>query len=156
MTSQVISLPGPDDTLALAANLAISLQSGSVIALFGDLGAGKTTFVQGLGAALGVEGPIQSPTFTYLNIYAGPLPLYHFDLYRLKHPSDFFSMGFEEYFHGQGVVAIEWAERIQDYLPPNTLFLRFSHQEQSRVAQISSSSICVYGEKLINLRPLGE
>ena len=111
-----------------AARLAGLLRGrGYVIALHGDLGAGKTTFVQALAAALGVKRPVTSPTFTLVGEY--PLPdgrrLVHADLYRLRPGTDLESIGFDEYLNSDAIVAIEWAERAADALPPETIHLHF-------------------------------
>lgn len=87
------------------------LVAGDVILLEGALGAGKTALTQGIGKGLGVAGVINSPTFTILKEYAGRLPLYHFDLYRIDDPDEVYALGFEDYFAGDGVCVIEWAER---------------------------------------------
>jgi tRNA threonylcarbamoyladenosine biosynthesis protein TsaE len=86
-------------------------QAGDVVLLEGELGAGKTAFTQGIGLGLGVDATINSPTFTILKEYRGRLPLYHFDLYRLDEPDELFELGFEDYFHGEAVCVVEWAER---------------------------------------------
>jgi tRNA threonylcarbamoyladenosine biosynthesis protein TsaE len=103
------------------------------------LGAGKTTFVQGIALGLCINESVQSPTFNYLNIYQGTFPLYHFDLYRMKGPSDFFSMGFEEYFDSNGITVIEWAERLAETLPPRAISIHFSHDGNERVAIASAN-----------------
>ena len=113
--------------------MAGSLPSKAVLALSGDLGAGKTTFVQGLAEGLGIQERIQSPTFVLLNIYEG---LKHFDLYRMKTSSDFTQLGFDEYFETDGICAIEWPERIQDILPPDTIYIHFTHEKEGRLAVI--------------------
>lgn len=87
------------------------LLAGDVILLEGALGAGKTALTQGIGVGLGVAGVINSPTFTILKEYAGRLPLYHFDLYRIDDPDEVYTLGFEDYFAGDGVCVVEWAER---------------------------------------------
>jgi len=87
------------------------LAPGDVVLLEGELGAGKTALTQGIGAGLGVQAVINSPTFTILKEYSGRLPLYHFDLYRIESPDEIYALGFEDYFVGDGVCVVEWAER---------------------------------------------
>lgn len=98
-------------THRLGALLGSLLQPGDVVLLEGPLGAGKTALTQGIGAGLGVRETINSPTFTLLKEYMGRLPLYHFDLYRIEDPEELFALGFEEYFSGEGVCVVEWADR---------------------------------------------
>lgn len=98
-------------TRRLGEILGALLQPGDMLLLTGDLGAGKTTLTQGIGAGLGVRGIINSPTFTILKEYEGRLPLYHFDLYRIESPDEVFALGFEDYFQADGVSVVEWAER---------------------------------------------
>ena len=91
---------------------------GEVIALIGDLGVGKTVFMQGFAAGLGVAEPVNSPTFTILQIYEdGRIPLYHFDVYRIEDPEEMFEVGFDDYLYGQGVCLIEWANIVEEILP---------------------------------------
>ena len=99
------------DTQRLGALLGALVQPGDVVLLEGTLGAGKTALTQGIGAGLGVRGAINSPTFTLLKEYQGRLPLYHFDLYRIEDPEELFTLGFEDYFGGDGVAVVEWADR---------------------------------------------
>ncbi len=117
-------------------SVAKTLVPGRVLALSGDLGAGKTTFVQGLALGLGIEDPIQSPTFVYVNQYAGKVPLFHFDLYRMKDVDDFLGMGFFEYFDLGGICVIEWPERIASILPQDVLRICFSHHEKGRLLEV--------------------
>lgn len=124
-----ITLSSLEATHSFAAALAPLLKPHAILALSGDLGSGKTTFVQGLASALHIPPPIPSPTFTYLNLYPG---LYHFDLYRLKTPSDFLALGFEEYFDKEGICAIEWPERISSLLPTTAIHLFFAHHPEGR------------------------
>lgn len=127
-------LESPDETRAFAERLAPTLPPNTLVALYGDLGAGKTTFVQGLFRGLGGDPEMaSSPTFTYMNLYPSKTPLYHFDLYRLRSSDDFLGMGFDETFTAGGIVAIEWPERISSLLPPAHLEIRLSHaDEQNR------------------------
>jgi tRNA threonylcarbamoyladenosine biosynthesis protein TsaE len=131
--NRIVSLSSSEKTFFFGKYLANLMKPNSILALSGDLGSGKTSLVQGLAAGLGIDTPIQSPTFTYLNLYEeGTLPLYHFDLYRMQNEKDFFSMGFEEYFERGGVTAIEWPERLGDFLPAHTLSLHFSYLGRER------------------------
>lgn len=120
----------PEETWELAAELAESLAPGSAIALHGDLGAGKTCLVQGLAAALGIDEPVTSPTYTIVCEYpSGRLPLYHIDLYRLSGPEECLGIGLEECLEAGGIVAIEWAERAEGLLPPDLLHIRIEVDE---------------------------
>jgi tRNA threonylcarbamoyladenosine biosynthesis protein TsaE len=94
------------------------LEPGDTVLLQGSLGAGKTAFSQGIGQGLGVPGTINSPTFTILKEYAGRIPLYHFDLYRLEEPDELLMLGFEDYFGAAGVCVVEWPEKIDDDASP--------------------------------------
>jgi tRNA threonylcarbamoyladenosine biosynthesis protein TsaE len=111
-----------EETEALGRAFAESLPAGSSIALFGDLGAGKTTFIRGLTQGIGSIDPrsICSPTFTFLNIYPGDKTIYHFDLYRLPKEEEFLSAGFDEYLTAGGICCFEWAEKIPTLLPKET------------------------------------
>jgi len=102
-------------TQAFAARIAPLLAAGDVLWLSGDLGSGKTTFTQGLGRALGIGQPIVSPTFVLIREYAGRLPLYHIDLYRLDNPREALNLGLRDYLDGDGVCVIEWAERFDSH-----------------------------------------
>lgn len=94
---------------------------GMVVALDGDLGAGKTVFTQGFAAGLGIAEPVNSPTFTIVQIYEeGRLPFYHFDVYRIGDVEEMDEIGYEDYFYGEGVCLIEWAKLIQEILPEQT------------------------------------
>jgi tRNA threonylcarbamoyladenosine biosynthesis protein TsaE len=113
------------DTAKLGAALAEVLPPGSVVALNGPLGAGKTRLVQALGEALGVpRSECVSPTFMLINEYQGRLPVYHFDAYRLKDEDEFLELGPDEYFYGPGICLIEWADRVERLLPPERLEVR--------------------------------
>ena len=112
----------PEETFALGEELGRLAKPGGIYCLNGDLGVGKTVFTQGFAAGLGIREPVNSPTFTILQVYEeGRLPLYHFDVYRLGDPEELEEIGYEEYFFGSGVCLIEWAGRVADYLPAETI-----------------------------------
>lgn len=124
-----IILPDPQATIAHGVALGATLRTGDVLALCGDLGAGKTHFVKGLAAGLGADATVTSPTFTLIHEYSGGrLPLYHFDLYRLESENELLRIGFDDYLADGGVLAIEWAEKFPALLPPRTRWLRFAHR----------------------------
>jgi len=108
-------------TRELGAELARQARPGTVFALHGDLGAGKTCFIQGLAAGLGVEGPVTSPTFVMISEYAGRLTLHHVDLYRTDSLAEIRALGIEELLGGPGVCAVEWAEKGSALLPEDTI-----------------------------------
>ncbi len=123
-----------EQTYDLGAELGQRIGENSVLAFYGDLGAGKTTFIKGLASNfINCDNEIvSSPTFTYLNIYEGKKTLYHFDLYRLTQLDQFLSMGFEEYFEFGGICCIEWAERVSSILPYTTWMISIFHKEQDK------------------------
>ena len=109
-------------TEALGAALARCLPDGSVVALYGTLGAGKTRLIQAVAAASGVERrDVVSPTFVLIHEYRGRRPIYHFDAYRLRDEAEFLDLGPEEYFQSAGLVLIEWADRVESCLPPERI-----------------------------------
>lgn len=119
----------PKETIKVGESISKKLKKGSIIAFFGDLGAGKTTIIKGIVSNFSSKSKdlVNSPTFVYLNIYDLKLPIYHFDLYRIKNKNHFYAMGFEEYFNQDGICLIEWAENIKDILPQNTIFLEMKY-----------------------------
>lgn len=104
-------------TQNIAEKLSSELQAGDCLCMYGDLGAGKTAFVQALAKGLGVTDYVNSPTFTIVNEYEGRLMLYHFDVYRISDPDEMFDIGFDEYLNNDGICVIEWAELIEELLP---------------------------------------
>lgn len=122
------------ETLLYGRALGELVQPGSVIGLFGDLGAGKTCFIKGLAYGLSriPEAEVTSPTFTILQEYEGPVPLYHFDAYRLSGIDDLEAIGFEDYINSQGVSVIEWADRIADALPDECLRIAIDYISEAR------------------------
>ncbi len=116
----------PAETFAFGESFGASCAPGDVIALAGDLGAGKTHFVKGLAAGLAHGGDVTSPTFTLLHEYrGGRLPLYHFDLYRLVSAREALALGLDDYLDGDGVCVLEWADKYPELLPRGTRWLRF-------------------------------
>ena len=110
----------PEDTYALGYEIGQKAVPGEVYTLNGDLGTGKTVFTQGLAAGLGIQDPVNSPTFTIVQVYEeGRLPLYHFDVYRIGDIEEMDEIGYEDYFYGEGVCLIEWAQLIEEILPEN-------------------------------------
>jgi tRNA threonylcarbamoyladenosine biosynthesis protein TsaE len=116
-----------EDTMAFAMRLSKLLKPNDVLALEGDLGAGKTTFTKGLAQGLEVKKTVNSPTFTIIKEYNGIMPLYHMDVYRLE--DSYEDLGFDEYFEGGGVTVIEWAHIIEEQLPEELLNIRIKHGE---------------------------
>jgi len=134
-----IVLANAEATRSLGVTLGQSLSAGSVLLLFGDLGAGKTTLVQGIGEGMGITEPIVSPTFTLINEYTeGRLPLYHLDLYRLQ-SAEATALNLESYWEGGevplGVVAIEWSERLS-YKPDSYLEVYLHYQDEGRLVEM--------------------
>jgi tRNA threonylcarbamoyladenosine biosynthesis protein TsaE len=124
---------GPEQTWRIAEQLGLKLGAGDTVCLYGDLGAGKTSFSYGLALGLEVkEKYITSPTFAFVNEYEGRVPFYHIDLYRLKGADELHSIGFEEYLGSDGVTVIEWAERAEDELPTERLSVYLTFVDESR------------------------
>ena len=114
----VVETFGAEETFALGRKIGEAAVPGQVYALNGDLGVGKTVFTQGVAKGLGIEGAVSSPTFTILQIYEeGRLPFYHFDVYRIGCVEEMDEIGYEDYFYGDGVCIIEWAELICELIP---------------------------------------
>jgi tRNA threonylcarbamoyladenosine biosynthesis protein TsaE len=119
----VIRTASPAETAAAGEKLGGLLKPGDVICLIGALGAGKTCFAQGVARGLGVTEAVNSPTFTLINEYRGRMPFYHVDVFRLSSPGEMEDLGYEEYFYGEGVTLVEWADRVMPILPPERLDL---------------------------------
>ena len=125
-----------EETMALARALAEKLGPGAVVALRGELGAGKTLFVKGLAEGLRTDPaiPVTSPSYTLIHEYPGPLPLYHLDFYRLLRPEAALGLGLEEYFEGEGVTAVEWAEKFAALLPSRAIWVTIERTGEDRRA----------------------
>ena len=134
----------PEETEALGASLAKKLRSGQVIAYCGDLGVGKTAFTRGLAAGLGCTCRVTSPTFTIVNEYAGRLPLFHFDLYRLGAEEELYDIGWEDYLACGGICAVEWSERFPCALPSDAITVtirRCPEQENRRIITLEGITL---------------
>lgn len=121
-----------EETRKLGQQIGKVIQEGTIIALFGDLGSGKTTFVQGLARGLGIPGStyVTSPTYTLINEYEGRCRLFHIDLYRITDPSELADLGLDEIMNGRGVSAIEWSERLPEHTLSQALSIHFDILDQ--------------------------
>jgi len=139
-----------EDTQALGKRLAECLSPGDVVAFIGDLAAGKTTMIQGMVAALGVDRHAESPTYTLVNEYEGNFPVYHMDCYRETHIEGWLEIGISEYFYGEGVCLVEWADRIQLLLPDTAVTITISHVfHRPEQRQITITAPAVIEKKLL-------
>ncbi|MCF3943178.1 tRNA (adenosine(37)-N6)-threonylcarbamoyltransferase complex ATPase subunit type 1 TsaE [Oceanobacillus alkalisoli] len=123
-----------EETEEIAMRLANLLQPGDLLTLEGELGSGKTTFTKGLAKGLGITRNVNSPTFTIVKQYKGRIPLYHMDVYRLEDSDE--DIGFSEYFHGDGVSVVEWAEFIKDYLPEERLEIGIEYTDDDQARKL--------------------
>ena len=134
-------------TRRLGSRLAPLLKPGDVLVLNGDLGSGKTRWVQGVCQGLGITEPVVSPTFTLVNEYQGRWPVYHIDLYRITDPSEVLTFGLEDYLFGAGISLIEWGNRAIDFLPDSYLAIELYHLEETKRRVV----LVPHGERFINL-----
>ncbi len=131
-----LTLKNEEETRQFGLDLAENLKAGDVIALIGNLGTGKTALTRYVAEGLGIHERISSPTFTIVKEYdSGRLPLYHFDVYRIADPEEMFNIGADEYFFGQGICVIEWADMIEELLPENTkyIYLEYGQNPEERI-----------------------
>ncbi|NLM11578.1 MAG: tRNA (adenosine(37)-N6)-threonylcarbamoyltransferase complex ATPase subunit type 1 TsaE [Clostridiaceae bacterium] len=126
----VVISESEQDTVKLGEKVAKQLKKGDVVALSGDLGTGKTAFVKGLAQGFGIDEYITSPTFTLVQSYKGPgFNLHHFDVYRISDEEELFEIGFEEYLYEGDICVIEWADLIQNLIPPRSVWINFERLE---------------------------
>jgi tRNA threonylcarbamoyladenosine biosynthesis protein TsaE len=118
-----ITTASAEETACIGERLGRLVTKGNIICLTGDLGAGKTAFTKGIAKGMEVEDYVTSPTYTIINEYQGRLPLYHFDVYRLNDVEEMYELGYEEYFFGDGVVVLEWADIVRDIIPAERLWI---------------------------------
>ena len=115
---EYIETNSPEETFAAGRKLGMTAKPGEIYTLSGDLGVGKTVFTQGVAAGLGITEHVNSPTFTIVQVYeSGRLPFYHFDVYRIGEVDEMEEIGYEDYFYGNGLCIVEWAERIRELIP---------------------------------------
>lgn len=139
----------PHETERIGRELGALLSKGAFIALFGDLGGGKTCFTRGLVAGVAPQSVhlVASPTFAIMNEYPGPVPVYHFDFYRLGSSREIVELGFDDFFQGDGICVAEWSERLEEILPPDALRIYFHNGgEELRTITLSAG-----GERSRNL-----
>ena len=127
---RTVNITNENETRAFGLALAKELTPGKVLALVGDLGTGKTTLTRYIAEGLGILDGIQSPTFTIIREHrTGRLPLYHFDVYRLNDPEELLELGYEDYFFGEGITVVEWADKISRFMPEDTLWIHIDYGE---------------------------
>ncbi|HEY8363126.1 MAG TPA: tRNA (adenosine(37)-N6)-threonylcarbamoyltransferase complex ATPase subunit type 1 TsaE [Tissierellaceae bacterium] len=143
-----VVLSNLEETEEFGIKLGKILKKGDIVCLIGDLGAGKTTLTKSIGLGLGVKEYITSPTFTLINQYKGRIPVYHFDVYRLENADELYDLGFDEYFYGDGVCIIEWADKIEKLLPKERIVLdiKMGKDINERVIDITA-----YGDRYKDL-----
>lgn len=129
-----------DNLRAFARQFADVLQAGDVLLLCGELGAGKTTFVQGLAEGLAISEGVDSPTFVLIQSYeSGKIPLHHMDMYRITDENSAYELGLEEYFYGDGITVVEWPEMISSFLPTDALTIRIEKMPEGRALHFSET-----------------
>lgn len=139
MMNRSITTHSEEETILAGEAFSGQLAAGDIVALFGDLGSGKTRFVKGVSRGLGVSEQVTSPTFVVVNEHRhGRLPLFHFDFYRLRSIEELREIGFDEYVDGEGVCVLEWADKIQQYLPAHRYDIHFAYgmSENERIITI--------------------
>ena len=131
------------ETEELGAKLAASLRGGAVVAMYGDLGAGKTAFVRGMARGMGLDCRVSSPTFTIVNEYLGERELIHFDMYRLSGADELFDIGWEDYLGRGAVCAVEWSENVEDAFFGDEIVVRIDKTgEKERKITIEGAELC--------------
>ncbi len=134
---------GEAETEEAGARFAATLPDGAIVALYGDLGAGKTAFVRGMARGLGIAARVSSPTFTIVNEYLGERELYHFDMYRLSSSEELFDIGWEDYLRRGGICAVEWSENVADAFEGDEITVRITKcGDDSRAIEITEGTAC--------------
>ena len=129
----------PEETISLGEKIGSCLKAGDILAMSGDLAAGKTTFTKGIAMALGVNDVVTSPTFCLISEYEGTrLPLYHMDVYRLEGTEDFINLGAEDLLYGEGICVVEWCEKVRTALPRRTIWITITSIPEGRKITIEN------------------
>ena len=142
-----------EETFKYGKYLAKLLQPGDIIALSGELGAGKTVFTKGLAAGLGIEDSITSPTFTIIKEYKGRMPLYHFDVYRIE-SDDLDDLGYDNYFYSKGLSVVEWSEKIADKLPADYLAIKITYGSNEQERKLEFMAKGNFKERLCKIQEI--
>ena len=141
----------PKETQELGFRIGKLLKEGSIVALIGDLGTGKTCLTQGIARGVGIDANqvVNSPSYILINEYTGPCPVYHIDLYRIRDSVELEDLGLEEYIYGCGICVIEWADRLLESLPESYLKILLSHEEAENTRTIKIISVGLEYTKLV-------
>ncbi|MGN0727361.1 MAG: tRNA (adenosine(37)-N6)-threonylcarbamoyltransferase complex ATPase subunit type 1 TsaE [Anaerovoracaceae bacterium] len=137
---RTLKIKNEEETRRFGLDLAHELKAGDVVALIGDLGTGKTALTRYIAEGLGITARVNSPTFTIVKEYReSRLPLFHFDVYRVSDPDELFNIGADEYFYGDGVCVVEWADLIEELLPEDTryIYIEYGPKEGERIYKCS-------------------
>ena len=146
---KLLHIASEKETERIGEAIGQAAEPGTVVALIGDLGTGKTTLTKSIARGLGVTETVTSPTFNIIREYkSGRIPLYHFDVYRIGDPDEMFELGYEEYFYGDGICVVEWADIIEELLPEDAVIIRIERgaDEEEREYRIESEDgkLCIF------------
>ena len=146
---KLLHIASEQETERIGEAIGRAAEPGTVVALIGDLGTGKTTLTKSIAGGLGVTETVTSPTFNIIREYkTGRIPLYHFDVYRIGDPDEMFELGYEEYFYGDGICVVEWADIIEELLPEDAVIIRIERgaSEEEREYRIESEDgkLCIF------------
>lgn len=146
---KLLHIASEQETEQIGVAIGRAAEPGTVVALIGDLGTGKTTLTKSIARGLGVTETVTSPTFNIIREYkSGRIPLYHFDVYRIGDPDEMFELGYEEYFYGDGICVVEWADIIEELLPEDAVIIRIERgaDEEEREYKIESEDgkLCIF------------
>ena len=146
---KLLHIASEKETERIGEAIGRAAEPGTVVALIGDLGTGKTTLTKSIAKGLGVTETVTSPTFNIIREYkTGRIPLYHFDVYRIGDPDEMFELGYEEYFYGDGICVVEWADIIEELLPEDAVIIRIERgaDEEEREYRIESEDgkLCIF------------